>query len=409
MASYYRRKNGTYCVRVSNGMKNGKQELISATYKPPAGITAVQEEREVKHFADLFEAAVHNGVYIPSMKTQSTQTNAFGMTVGEFIERHYFNRIEKKHSPNTVRFYRSIAEQFILPSFGHLQLTDITVKHQQAFVEYLSAPGSRADRQNSEPLSAATVKRYSTVFASVMTEACKMGLIEENKIKCGSVEYPKAVKKPLQVYNRDEVRLFFEALDREPPKIKLMLLCALLLGLRRGEIVALKWSDVNSANGSLSVTKSAYKDKGETQKLKPPKSQTSIRTVYFTEVFARALEEWRTAQAEERVASGGRWREQDFIFTNETGDMISLYTPTRICSRFEEKNGLHHLKLHGLRHTCGSLMAGCGVDAETVKTVLGHDSIETTNLYIHPYEANMRKAAEVLGELVANCKSEVSA
>ena len=409
MASYYKRKNGTYCVRVSNGMKDGKQELISATYKPPIGITAAQEEREVKHFADLFEAAVHNGVYIPGMKTQSMKTNAFGMTVGEFIERHYFNRIEKKHSPNTVRFYRSIAEQFILPSFGHLRLTDITVKHQQAFVEYLSAPGSRADRQNSEPLSAATVKRYSTVFASVMTEACKMGLIEENKIKCGSVEYPKMVKKPIHVYNRDEVRLFFEALDREPPKIKLMLLCALLLGLRRGEIVALKWSDVNSADGSLSVTKSAYKDKGETQKLKPPKSQTSIRTVYFTEVFARALEEWRTAQAEEHVASGDRWTEQDFIFTNETGGMISLYTPTRICSRFEEKNGLHHLKLHGLRHTCGSLMASHGVDAETVKTVLGHDSIETTNLYIHPYEANMRKAAEVLGELVANCKSEVSA
>ena len=62
MASSDKRKNGTYCVRVSNGMKDGKQELISATYKPPVGITAAQEEREVKHFADLFEAAVHNGV-----------------------------------------------------------------------------------------------------------------------------------------------------------------------------------------------------------------------------------------------------------------------------------------------------------------------------------------------------------
>ena len=85
MASYYKRKNGTYCVRVSNGMKNGKQELISATYKPPVGITAAQEEKEIKQFADLFEAAVHNGVYIPGMKTRSTQTNAFGLTVGEFI------------------------------------------------------------------------------------------------------------------------------------------------------------------------------------------------------------------------------------------------------------------------------------------------------------------------------------
>ena len=400
MASYYKRKNGTYCVRVSNGMKNGKQELISATYKPPVGITAAQEEKEVKQFADLFEAAVHNGVYIPGMKTRSTQTNAFGLTVGEFIGQHYFKRIEKKLSPNTVRFYHSIAEQFIVPSYGNLRLRDITIKHQQAFVEYLSSPGARADEDNTEPLSAATVKRYATVFSSVMTEACKMGFINENKLKYGSIEYPKIVKKPIEVYNDDEARQFFEALQNEPPKIRLMLLCALLLGLRRGEIVALKWSDINFRTHSLSVNKSVYKEKGAPQQLKPPKSQTSIRTVYFSEVLLGAFEEWKAAQEEERVSAGFDWKEQDYIFTNEVGDMISLYTPSRICSKFEEKNGLHHLKFHGLRHTCGSLMASNGVDPETVKTVLGHDSIETTNLYIHPYEKNMRKAAEILGNIV---------
>ena len=381
-------------------MKNGKQELISATYKPPVGITATQEEKEVKQFADLFEAAVHNGVYIPGMKTKSTQTNAFGLTVGEFIVQHYFKRIEKKLSPNTVRFYHSIAEQFIVPSYGNLRLSDITIKHQQAFVEYLSSPGARADEDDAEPLSAATVKRYSTVFSSIMTEACKMGFIEENKLKNGSVEYPKIVKKPIEVYTDDEVRQFFEALQDEPPKIRLMLLCALLLGLRRGEIVALKWSDINLRERCLSVNKSVYKAKGEVQQLKPPKSQTSIRTVYFSDVLVKAFEEWKAVQSEERRSAGFDWKEQDYIFTNATGDMISLYTPTRICSKFEEKNGLHHLKFHGLRHTCGSLMASNGVDPETVKTVLGHDSIETTNLYIHPYEKNMRHAAEILGSIV---------
>ncbi|MGM9597028.1 MAG: tyrosine-type recombinase/integrase [Eubacteriales bacterium] len=381
-------------------MKNGKQELISATYKPPVGITAAQEEKEVKQFADLFEAAVHNGVYIPGMKTRSTQTNAFGLTVGEFIGQHYFKRIEKKLSPNTVRFYHSIAEQFIVPSYGNLRLSDITIKHQQAFVEYLSSPGARADENDTKPLSAATVKRYATVFSSVMTEACKMGFIDENKLKYGSVEYPKIVKKPIEVYTNDEARQFFEALQNEPPKIRLMLLCALLLGLRRGEIVALKWSDIDLRAHSLSVNKSVYKEKGDPQQLKAPKSQTSIRTVFFSDVLVSALEEWKEAQAEERASAGFDWKEQDFIFTNAVGDMISLYTPSRICSKFEEQNGLHHLKFHGLRHTCGSLMASNGVDPETVKTVLGHDSIETTNLYIHPYEKNMRKAAEILGNIV---------
>lgn len=284
MASYYKRKNGTYCVRVSNGMKNGKQELISATYKPPIGITASAEAREVKQFADLFEAAVHNGMYISGMKSDSTKTNAFGMTVGEFIQNHYFKRIEAKLSPNTV-------------------------------------------------------------------------------------------------------------------------LCALLLGLRRGEIVALKWSDIDFEKGSLSVNKSAYKNKGEPQKLKPPKSQTSVRTVFFPTVFAEALNEWKAEQEIERKKAGERWKEQDFIFTNSAGDMISLYAPTKICSDFENRNHLHHLKLHGLRHTCGSLLVGNGVDPETVKSILGHDSLETTNLYIHPYAKNMKNAAALLGKIIANGES----
>ena len=408
MASYYKRKNGTYCVRVSNGMKNGKQELISATYKPPIGITASAEAREVKQFADLFEAAVHNGMYIPGMKSDSTKTNAFGMTVGEFIQNHYFKRIEAKLSPNTVRFYRMITEQFIIPSFENIRLTDITAKHLQAFIHYLSSSGSRADEENKTPLSAATVKRYATVFSSVMTEACKMGYTEENKLRKASVEYPKIFRKTLEVYNDEEVRQFFHALQKEPPQIKAMLLCALLLGLRRGEIVALQWSDIDFDKGTLSVNKSAYKNKGESQKLKPPKSQTSVRTVFFPIVFAKALNEWKAEQEIERKKAGARWKEQDFIFTNSVGDMISLYAPTEICSDFEKRHHLHHLKLHGLRHTCGSLLVGNGVDPETVKSILGHDSLETTNLYIHPYVKNMKNAADLLGKIVANGESGVT-
>ena len=408
MASYYKRKNGTYCVRVSNGTKNGKQELVSATYKPPTGISLEREEKEAAHFANLFEAAVHSGIYVPGMKTKSTGTNALGLTVGEFINSYYLSRIEKKLSPNTVRFYKAIAEQFIIPSYGNIRLTDITVKHQQAFVEYLASIGARADEKNSKPLAASTVKRYSTVLSSVITEACKMGFIEENKLKFGSVEYPKIHKKPLEVYNDEEVKIFFTALQKEHPKIRLMLLCALLLGLRRAEIVALKWSDVNLREQYVSITKSAYKSKGEEQKLKSPKSQTSVRKVYFSEVLVNAFNDWKDVQEEEKANSIKTWNEQDFIFTNANGEMISIYSPTRICSKFEKKNGLHHLKFHGLRHTCGSLMAGKGVDTETIKTVLGHESLETTNLYIHPYEKNMRRAAELLGNIVSENESEVS-
>ena len=95
MANYYKRKNGTYCVRVSNGMKDGKQELLSATYRPKKGMTPAQEKKGVEEFAALFEAAVHSGSYIPGMKSDTIMSNAFGMTVGTFIREHYLIRIEK--------------------------------------------------------------------------------------------------------------------------------------------------------------------------------------------------------------------------------------------------------------------------------------------------------------------------
>ena len=161
-----------------------------------------------------------------------------------------------------------------------------------------------------------------------------MGFIEENKLKCGSVEYPKIYRKTLEVYNDEEVKIFFTALQKEHPKIRLMLLCALLLGLRRAEIVSLKWSDVNLREQYVSIAKSAYKSKGEEQKLKSPKSQTSVRKVYFSEVLVNAFNDWKAVQEEEKANSIKTWNEQNFIFTRANGEMISIYSPTRICSEF---------------------------------------------------------------------------
>lgn len=85
---------------------------------------------------------------------------------------------------------------------------------------------------------------------------------------------------------------------------------------------------------------------------------------------------------------------------------------TRICADFQKRHGIRHLKLHGLRHTCGSLMVEHGTDPETVKAVLGHESIKTTNRYLHPYEDGMRKASGTMESIirgVANDKTTVCA
>ena len=113
------------------------------------------------------------------------------MAVGAFAAEYYFKSVEGHLSPNTLTFYRSVIEDIIVPSFGKIRLTDITARHQQALIDYLTTPGARADKDNDKPLSASTVKRYATAFSSPMTEAHRMGFAEENKLRMGAVRYPK--------------------------------------------------------------------------------------------------------------------------------------------------------------------------------------------------------------------------
>lgn len=407
MASYYRRDNGTYCVRVSNGMKNSKQELISTTYKPPKNYSEKEIQRGVKAFAELFEASVHSGIYVPG-KREKSALNPFGMTVEAFAKEHYYKFIETHLSPNTVKFYNAVIADIIIPSFGNIRLTDITAKHQQALVDYLAAPGARTDKGNDNPLSASTVKRYATVFSSLMTEAQHMGYIEQNPLRNGSVRFPKIKKEPVKAYSREEAAIFVEGLTGETPRTRAMLMTALLLGLRRGEVVALKWEDIDWKRRAINIDKSAYKKKGEPQALKPPKSTNSIREVYFSEMHKEVLLEWRTEQESERSAAGAKWNEQGFIFTNAVGNMFSLYSLTTLCSKYEERCGLRHLKFHGLRHTCGSLMVSGGADLETVKAVFGHESIRTTEQYLTPYDESKRRAADMLADIITNMESEVA-
>ena len=227
-----------------------------------------------------------------------------------------------------------------------------------------------------------------------------MGFVEENKLRNGTVRYPKIQKEPIKAYDRDEAMAFIAGLADEPPRTRALLMTSLLMGLRRGEVVALKWEDVDFKKCTLSVNKSAYKEKGKPQALKAPKSQNSVRTVYFSEIFAQVLLRWKEEQNEQRNAAGPKWKEQGFVFTNEGGDMISLYAPTELCSDYEKRRGLRHLKLHGLRHTFGSLLLNTGADLETVKALMGHESIRTTEQYLTPYDESKRHAAEQISAII---------
>lgn len=161
-----------------------------------------------------------------------------------------------------------------------------------------------------------------------MSEACKVGFISVHPFKNAVFDYPKQRRATVDVYDEDEVRRFVEGLQNEPLQIQGILLSALMLGLRRAEIVALKWEDVDFVKGCIRISRSAFKVKGREQSEKAPKSQKSIRTVIFPESFKDLLL---------RISDEQGCKRKGYIFSDGIGKMISLYAPTEICADFERR------------------------------------------------------------------------
>ena len=370
MASITKKQNGSFLIRVYNGIKDGKPQSVAVTFRANPGASPATARRAAEKYAILFEELVHSGGYEKKVSANFAPRIRQKLKLSEFVQKYYYPAILKHLSPNTCRIYEQIIDNLILPSFGMVELVDIDSSHLQSFVDFLLTAEARMTGDRG--LSPASVKRYATVFASILTEAWKQKKIEVNPFEHAYIQYPKVVQ----------------------PKL------AVTTGLRRAEIVGLMWSDIDFEKRSVAVSRSAYKPKGEKQQTKSPKSRCSYRTVFMPESCVRALQEWQIEQARQKRHSNGMWHDNDFVFTDKNGKNISVYAPTRICSNFERRHGLRHLKFHGLRHTCGSLMIEHGADPETVKAVLGHESIQTTNRYLHPYEDRMRRASEKMENII---------
>ena len=406
MAYYQKRKNGTYLVRVSNGFVNGKQIQHSTVFRPEPGATQAEIERSLHAFGNKFERCIRDGTFTPGMNLHGISSREAEMLLNDFIDEKYYPIIEQKLSPNTVRFYKSVCNSFLIPSFGRMRLCDITYHELQRFIDYLAHSAPRKDGSGKIGLSPGSAKRYATVFRSIITEACRYGYLENNTLRHDSITYPKQQPSVLEAYTAEEATAFMKALETEPPITRAMLMLALVLGLRRAEIVALKWQDIDFDKMTVDINKSAYKVKGMPQGLKDPKSRHGFRKIFFPDSLGKALEEWKNEQERMKETAGEQWRDYDFVFTNPYGKMISVYTPSDMCAAVQRKYGLRHLKLHGLRHTCGSLLMSMGTDAETVRDILGHDSVRTTDIYLHPYDRNKKNAA-VMMEALLGGKLEV--
>ena len=250
-------------------------------------------------------------------------------------------------------------------------------------------------------IAASTVKRYTTVLRSIVTTAYKLEYIEDDIGRSRRIEFPKEETKEVEAFTLEEVAAILKALESEPWNIRAIIEIALFTGCRRGEIVGLKWADIDFENRRISVKRSIYKLSDGKAREKDPKTKSSIRTIFIPERLCKTLTEYRLQQNKHIAYLGDGWKNLDYVFTEENGYVMNPQTPTRQFSKFLKRHGIRHLKFHGLRHTSATMLLANGCDIKTVSSRLGHADITTTNIYVHALESSDRLAAQTFDNFLS--------
>ena len=395
MASIIPKSNGTYLIRVSCGLDGaGKQITRSKTFKPSKPNLSYQRlNKEIDQFVAEFELEVKSG---------GNCVNFDKITFSEFTTK-YLEQKKTSLSPTTYVFYEMIIRTELIPMFGTMKMRDIKTYHVQQFIQYLATEKKRNDGVEGG-ISATTVRRYTTVLRSILTLAYKLDYIPEDVGNSRKIELPKEASTEIEVYTVEEVSEILKALENEPINIRTLVEVAIFTGMRRGEIVGLKWGDIDFQNQKIHVKRSIYKPKDGKAQEKEPKSKYGIRTISIPEQLCKTLVSYRAQQDRHISFLGDAWKNLDYVFTEEDGYVMNPQTPTKQFSNFLKRHGIRHLKFHGLRHTSATMLLANGCDIKTVSTRVGHADIDTTNIYVHALESTDRKAAQTFDYLVSKSR-----
>lgn len=197
-------------------------------------------------------------------------------------------------------------------------------------------------------------------------------------------------------YSKKELKHFFNCIKMTETKNKILMFRLLAFaGLRRGELLALKWKDLDEVNQTLKIERVLARGVNHPV-LQTPKNKSSRRTISLDSTTMKMLSTWRRIQRRDLLKLGYNTNsEEQFIFTNEKNEHLNIYYLGTALQRILKRHNLPHITTHGFRHTHCSLLFEAGLDMQEVKDRLGHSNIQTTmNIYAHLTENQRDEVAE---------------
>jgi integrase len=364
-------RRGVWELRVSIGRDSGtgKYRTVSRTFRGSAG-----------EANDALRDLIDEQAGVPEDGRRAT--------VGTLLDRWLEECERLDLSPTTIRSYRSQIDHRIQPELGSLRLTALSAANLDALY----------GRMKGQNLSAKTIRNCHAVISSALHQAVRWGWVRENA--ANRAKPPRLSERRAQAPSVDAIKSLIEAAERRDPRVAALLMLGALTGLRRGELCALRWTDVNMDVGRLEVSRSVIVTAGGVAE-KSTKTGRD-RRVALDEVGVQLLCEHRARTAEWASKASAFLRAEAFVFSPEL-DGSRPFRPDGITSFFSgvrTECGLTTVRLHDLRHFTATQLIGANVDIRTVAGRLGHsDPSVTLRVYSHVIAERDQAAAAVLGDL----------
>lgn len=307
------------------------------------------------------------------------------LTLGTYLREWLEFVVQPRVRANTFANYQNYVERYLVPDLGQKSLGRLSAREVRMYLDGLRR-GGRGDR---------TVQYVHATLRAALEDAVREELIVKNVAKLVRVRRPlQTEREPLSVDEVKKLLLVHQEHDLLP-----MLVVFALLGMRRSEVLGLKWDDVDLDEGTLRIRRGLQRIDGSLVEL-PTKTLRSRRTVPLPAYVVRVLREQLERQQKWAAEAGGVFRDLGYVFTTQIGTPIDPRNCTRVVQKACERAGVRVVRLHDFRHGCISVLLELGVPPRTAMEIVGHTTIEMTmNVYGHVSLDSKRSAMDQLGDL----------
>ncbi|GEO27497.1 site-specific integrase [Alicyclobacillus hesperidum subsp. aegles] len=319
---------------------------------------------------------------------QGTYVRAGKETVSEYEER-WLKTKEPQIEEGTFRQYSWLLKNHIIPRLGHIQLSKLRADHIQAMY---------AELENENVISQQSIGHLHRVLSQTLKNAVQWGLIAKNPAELAKP--PKVGRHEFHVWTEAELEAFL-AVAKERTRYYMLFLLGAATGMRLGEILGLKWSDVDLETGVIQVRRSGSKKKSTSTK-----TASSRRLIVMPSYLVEELRHHYQQQQTEIEIQGTRWKKNNLVVPTSVGTQVLQGNVRRLMERLIERAGVSRCRFHDLRHLHATLLLLKGVHAKIVQERLGHSSIQVTlDRYSHVVPGLQEQAATEIDAILRGSKN----